>query len=51
MEVLKCMTAKEVLNLIDWLRAQGFDNDKIVDCIETVEGKRKEPEQKKSEQQ
>ena len=45
------MTAQEVLNLIDWLRAQGFDNDKFVDCIEAVEGKRKEPEQKKSEQQ
>lgn len=27
------MTAKEILNLIDWLRAQGFDNDKVVECI------------------
>lgn len=36
------MTAKEVLNLIDWLREQGFDNDKIVECIETVEGKKTE---------
>lgn len=34
------MTAKEILNLIDWLRAQGFDNDKIVECIETIEGKK-----------
>lgn len=42
MEVLKAMTAKEVLNLIDWLREQGFDNDKIVECIEAVEGKKKE---------
>ena len=42
MEVLKFMTAKEVLNLIDWLREQGFDNDKIVDCIESVEGKKKD---------
>lgn len=41
MEVMKTMTAKEILNLIDWLRAQGFDNDKIIDCIETVEGKEK----------
>lgn len=40
MEVMKAMTAKEVLNLIDWLREQGFDNDKIVECIEAVEGKR-----------
>ena len=36
------MTAREVLNLIDWLRNQGFDNDKIVECIEAVEGKKKE---------
>ncbi len=35
------MTAKEILNLIDWLRAQGFDNDKVVECIEYTEGKRK----------
>lgn len=34
------MTAKEVLNLIDWLRQQGFDNDKVVECIEAVEGKK-----------
>ncbi len=40
MEVLKAMTAKEIINLIDWLREQGFDNDKIVDCIERVEGKK-----------
>ncbi len=33
------MTAKEVINLIDWLRRQGFDNDKIIECIEVVEGK------------
>lgn len=36
------MTAKEILNLIDWLREQGFDNDKVVECIEAVEGKKKE---------
>lgn len=35
------MTAKEILNLIDWLRAQGFDNDKVVECIEAIEGKEK----------
>lgn len=33
------MTAKEILNLIDWLRKQGFDNDKIVECLESVEGR------------
>lgn len=42
---MKNMTAKEVLNLIDWLRAQGFSNDKIIECIEAVEG-RTEPETK-----
>ena len=35
------MTAREILNLIDWLRTQGFDNDKIVECNETNEGKKK----------
>lgn len=34
------MTAREVLNLIDWLRAQGMDNDKIVECLEAVEGRK-----------
>lgn len=34
------MTAREILNLIDWLRSQQFDNDKIVECIEAIEGKR-----------
>ena len=48
MGVMEIMTAKEVLNLIDWLRAQGFDNDKIVDCIETVEGKKKSEEEKET---
>ncbi len=38
------MTAKEILNLIDWLRAQGFDNDKVVECIEAVEGKKDKAE-------
>lgn len=35
------MTAKEVLNLIDWLRAQGFNDDKVVECIEYTEGRKK----------
>ena len=35
------MTAKELLNLIDWLRGQGFDDDKIVECLESVEGRKK----------
>lgn len=34
------MTARELLNLIDWLRAQGMDNDKIVECLEAVEGRK-----------
>lgn len=40
------MTAKEVLNLIDWLREQGFENDKIVECIEAVEGKKNNEQEK-----
>ena len=39
---MEAMTAKEILNLIDWLREQGFDNDKVVECIEAVVGKKKE---------
>lgn len=34
------MTARGLLNLIDWLRAQGMDNDKIVECLEAVEGRK-----------
>ena len=42
------MTAAEEWNLIDWLREQGFDNERIVDCIETVEGKKKSGEEKET---
>ena len=38
---VKDVTARELLNLIDWLRKQGFENDKIVECLESVEGKKK----------
>ena len=47
MEVLKAMTAREVLNLIEWLKARNFTNDDIVDCIETIEGKKKEDKTEK----
>ncbi len=40
------MSAKEILNLIDWLRAQGFDNDKVVECIEAIEGKKDDRKEK-----
>ena len=42
MEVLKAMTAREVLNLLEWLKSKNFSSDDIVDCIEAVEGKKKE---------
>ena len=32
------MTGKEILSLIKWLRMEGMDEKKIVDCIEFVEG-------------
>lgn len=35
------MTAKELLNLIDWLRKQGFEDEKIIECLESVEGQKK----------
>lgn len=38
---VKTLTAKELLNLIDWLRKQGFEDDKIVECLESVEGRKK----------
>ncbi len=41
MEVLNAMTAREVLNLIEWLKSKNFTSDDIVDCIEFVEGKKK----------
>lgn len=40
MEVLKAMTAREVVNLIEWLKSKNFTSDDIVDCIEAVEGKK-----------
>jgi len=46
---METMTAKEILNLIDWLRAQGFDNDKVVECIEYTEGKREKEKLKGAE--
>ena len=44
MEVLKTMTAREVLNLIEWLKSKNFTSDDIIDCIESVEGKKKKEE-------
>lgn len=35
------MTGKEAFNLVGWLKAQGLADDKITDCMETVEGKKK----------
>ena len=34
------MTARELLNLIDWLRAQGMGDDKIGEGLESVEGRK-----------
>ncbi len=47
MEVLKAMTAREILNLIEWLKARNFTSDDIIDCIETIEGKKKEDKTEK----
>lgn len=49
MEVLKAMTAREVLNLIEWLKSKNFTSDEIVDCIEAVEGKKREDEEEKKD--
>lgn len=45
MEVMKTMTAKEILNLIEWLKSKNFTSDDIVDCIESIEGKKTEKEE------
>ena len=34
-------------NALHWLREQGFDNNKVVECIEAVEGKKKTKRKKK----
>ncbi len=38
------MTAREVINLIEWLKEKGFDDSEIVECIESVEGKKEKSE-------
>lgn len=50
MEVLKAMTAREVLNLIEWLKDRNFTSDDIVDCIESVEGKKKKHKEENEEE-
>lgn len=49
MEVLKAMTAREVLNLIEWLKSKNFSSDDIIDCIESVEGKNKKDNKEKED--
>ena len=51
MEVLKAMPAREVLNLIEWLKSKNFTSDDIVDCIEFVEGKKKKDKEEKDDQE
>ena len=34
------MTAKERMNLTEWLKNQGVENEKIIECLESVEGSR-----------
>ena len=41
------MTAREILNLIDWLRNEGYGDDKVVECIEAVEGRKSDKEKGK----
>ncbi len=30
------MTANQTLRLIEWLKANGFDDSKIVECLEFI---------------
>jgi hypothetical protein len=30
------MTARQTVRLIEWLRAQGFNEEKIVECLEFI---------------
>lgn len=43
------MTARKVLNLIEWLKSKNFTSDDIVDCIESVEGKNKKDKDEKED--
>lgn len=40
------MTKKEIATLIDWLKAQGIDDAKIVECILTISGTKKNEKEK-----
>ncbi len=33
------MTANQTLKLIEWLKANGFDDSKIVECLTYINGK------------
>ena len=40
-KAVNTLSAKELSNLINWLRAHGFPDEKISECLEFVEGKKK----------
>lgn len=33
------MTAAEIIRLIEWLKAKGFTDSDIIECIKYIEGK------------
>ena len=40
-ENMEGMTENQTLKLIEWLKAQGFGPEKIVECMEYINSKKK----------
>ncbi len=49
MKVLRAMTERKVLNLIEWLKFPNFTSDDIADCIESIEGKKNKDKEDKGD--
>ena len=39
-EAMEGMTESQTRKLIEWLKAQGFDSEKIVECLEYINSKK-----------
>ena len=39
-EDMEGMTENQTLKLIEWLKAQGFGSEKIVECLEHINSKK-----------
>lgn len=39
-EAMEGMTESQTRKLIEWLKTQGFDSEKIVECLEYINSKK-----------